>query len=576
MTLRARPVARRRGRAGWDSGERRNSLINLGFTIAIAVSALILVGYGIFSWYDSHFGAAATVNGVVITKDQFVSRLRVENFRLDYIENRIRTLMAKGRITQDDGQQQISAINQRRQQLAGLTLERLVDIQLMSQLAGERNLTATEAQIDEQLVEEATTNEQRHVWMIEIDPNVDPETGEVEDEQDREALGRAQRALARLKNGESWEDVARTASDSALAPQAGDLSWLAEESGYDQAFMKAVFAAEINVPTEIVKGEDGSYRIGRYTEVSAKELDAGFQTAIVENGIPLAEYREAARGDVIRQELTAAVVAELKQPAPQRDTLEIYIPEPNTSSSGFEVGAKVRWIVYAPNDDMAKAEDLPLTDPAWAKAKREAELTYAALKTHPNSFDSRARAESDEASAKGTGGKQPYIYGTTTIDPAIRVAALATGLQPGQLLAPLKGTDGWYVIQFMRSSEGGEDAWLESLKAKATSPAAFRQLAIDNSQAPDAKDGGDLGFITRGQMSAELEKVIFEAPVGGLSEVVSVENDGYYLFMVEAEETREPTEEQAKTLDSTGFQTWYTGEKTAADIEYLLGGATTG
>lgn len=575
MTLRARPVARRRGRAGWDSGERRNSLINLGFTIAIAVSALILVGYGLYSWYDSHFGAAATVNGTVITKDQLVSRLRVENFRLDYIESRIQTLVAKGRITRDDGDAQIGAINQRRQQLANLTLERLVDIELMTQLASERNLTTNDQLIDDQLLEEATTNEQRHVWMIEIDPVVDPDTGEAGAEQDREALGRAQRALARLKNGESWEDVARTASDSALAPQAGDLSWVAEQSGYDEAFMKAVFAAEVNAPTEIIKGEDGSYRIGRYTELAAKEVDANFQNAIAEAGIPLAEYRDAARGDVIRHELTDAVVAELKQPAPQRHTLEIYIPEPNTSSAGFEVGAKVRWIVYAPNDDMAKAPTLPATDPAWTKAKHEADLSYAAVKTHPNTFDARARAESDERSAKGTGGKQPYIFGTTTIDASVRVAALATGLQPGQVLAPVKGTAGWYVIQYLRSSEGGEDAWLESLKPKATSPAAFRQLAIDNSQAPDAKDGGDLGFITRGELSAELEKAIFEAPVGGLSDVVTVENDGFYLYMVEAEETRPPTDEQVKTLEATGFQTWYTGKKTAATITYPLGGGTT-
>ena len=45
MTLRARPVARRRGRAGWDAGDRRNSLINAGFFLAIGISVLILVGY---------------------------------------------------------------------------------------------------------------------------------------------------------------------------------------------------------------------------------------------------------------------------------------------------------------------------------------------------------------------------------------------------------------------------------------------------------------------------------------------------------------------------------------------------
>jgi len=127
MTLRARPVARRRGRAGWDSGDRRNSLINAGFFLAIGISVLILVGYAAWSWYDSHFGAAATVNGQVITKDDVRNRFAIESFRLDYISSRVTTLMAKGRISQADGQQQLQFITQRRDQLASLTVDRLVD-----------------------------------------------------------------------------------------------------------------------------------------------------------------------------------------------------------------------------------------------------------------------------------------------------------------------------------------------------------------------------------------------------------------------------------------------------------------
>ena len=104
MTLRARPVARRRGRAGWDSGDRRNSLINAGFFLAIGISALILIGYAAWSWYDDHFGAAATVNGQVISKDDVRNRARIEGFRLNYVSQRINTLLAKGRMTQADAQ----------------------------------------------------------------------------------------------------------------------------------------------------------------------------------------------------------------------------------------------------------------------------------------------------------------------------------------------------------------------------------------------------------------------------------------------------------------------------------------
>ena len=113
MTLRARPVARRRGRAGWDSGDRRNNLINLGFFLAIGLSILILIGYSVWSWYDAHYGSAAVVNGQTITKDEWLQRIKIEGFRLSYVESRIQTLMAKGRISRDDGAQQLSFIAQR-------------------------------------------------------------------------------------------------------------------------------------------------------------------------------------------------------------------------------------------------------------------------------------------------------------------------------------------------------------------------------------------------------------------------------------------------------------------------------
>ena len=158
MTLRARPVARRRGRAGWDSGDRRNSLINAGFFLAIGISVLILVGYAAWSWYDDHFGAAATVNGQVITKDDVRNRLEIEGFRLDYVESRINTLAAKGRISQADAQQQLQFIAQRRDQLASLTVQRLVDNTADGASSpADDGIAVSDEDIDKQLTDEATT-----------------------------------------------------------------------------------------------------------------------------------------------------------------------------------------------------------------------------------------------------------------------------------------------------------------------------------------------------------------------------------------------------------------------------------
>ena len=571
MTLRARPVARRRGRAGWDAGDRRNNLINLGFFAAIGLSILILVGYAAWSWYDDHFGAAATVNGQVITKDDLRSRLKIEDYNLTYVASRVQTLLALGRVSATDAQRQLDIITQRRQQLTDLTLERLVDVALQSKLAADNGITVTEADVDAQLVNLATTSEERHVWMIEVTPNADAITGGVTDEQKRVALGNAQRALARLKSGESWEDVARTASDAGNAAQSGDIGWLAKDSGYDTQFMDAVFAANLNTPTDVIEGEDGVYRIGRVTESAPASVDGTFQSGITDAGILMADYRVAARGDVVRKKLSDKIVADLSAPGLQRHVLEIYLPTPNAAANPSDEGVKVRQILFAPNDDTTKAKDLPADDPAWAKAKAEADAAYADLQLHPEKFDEMARTLSDERTAKQTGGKQPWYYTGSTVDQAFKDAILAPGLTPGQLLPPVKSTFGWHVIQFMRPIGTGDAAWLTQLKAKATSEAAFRQLAIDNSEGDGAKDGGDIGWVAKSQLADKLDKAVFAFGVGTMSDVTEVTSDGTYLFWILAEEQRSPTKEQLKIFTDSGFSTWYTKQKEAAKIEYNIG-----
>jgi parvulin-like peptidyl-prolyl isomerase len=573
MTLRARPVARRRGRAGWDSGDRRNNLINLGFFLAIGLSVLILIGYAAWSWYDDHFGSAAVVNSQVITKDDLRARIKIESFRLDYVESRIQTLMAKGRISREDGAQQISFLNQRREQLANLSLERLVDLALMTKLGTDNGIQVSEADIDQQLLEEATTSEQRHTWMIEIEPDVDPETGESTAEQKRAALVRAQQALGRLARGETWEDVARTASDSSLAPQAGDLGWVAKDSGYDEAFMEAIFAATINEPTAVIEGEDGKYRIGRYTEMDPESVDPDFPSLIDDAAIPIADYRVAVRGDVLRTKLSDKIVADLSQPGPQRHVLQIRLPEPNTSTIEVEPGTKVRWIAFAPNDDMGEAADLKEDDPAWTKAKADADAAYNILKANPQRFDELARSRSDEASGKSNGGKQPWYYPSSTIDAALKNAFVTNTDPPGTIFEPIKGQDAWFVMQIMRRT-ADEAGWLDKLKAEATDEAKFKQLARDNSEGEGAKDGGDIGWITRGELADEQDKAIFETAIGAASEVVAVSGDASYLYWIVAEETRELTEDQLDIIESNGFSYWYTREKEKADIEYTLTSST--
>jgi parvulin-like peptidyl-prolyl isomerase len=266
----------------------------------------------------------------------------------------------------------------------------------------------------------------------------------------------------------------------------------------------------------------------------------------------------------------------MSQPGPQRHVLEIYLPEPNESTTGTEDGVKVRHILFSPNDDSQAAEDLPDDDPAWAAAKKEADEAYAALKDDPDRFDEMARENSDEPSAKDTGGKQPWYYPSSSIDEEFKKAIMAEGLQPGQLLEPVKTTFGWHVIQFMRATDAGETSFLNGLKADITTVGDFRREARDNSESEDAEPDGDIGWVAKGQLTDLLDTAIFSTTVGQMSNVVTVASDGDYLFWILEEQTREPTEEQLKIFEDSGFQNWYTAQKEAADISYNVGTPSVG
>jgi peptidyl-prolyl cis-trans isomerase C len=60
----------------------------------------------------------------------------------------------------------------------------------------------------------------------------------------------------------------------------------------------------------------------------------------------------------------------------------------------------------------------------------------------------------------------------------------------------------------------------------------FAEAARRFSISPDAEQGGDLGFFGRGQMPDAFDAVVFELPIGRISELVKSEY-GFHLFRVE-------------------------------------------
>jgi parvulin-like peptidyl-prolyl isomerase len=539
-------------------------LLNLGFGITIIAALLLLVIAWGASYYNDHLAAAATVNGQSISKDAWEKQMAVNAFRADYETRRIRTLLAAGRIRSTDADTRMGLIQQRAQQTDSISLEQLVDGTIQDQLATQQGITITDADVDAKVTEEATTPELRHAWMIAVAPTLKDGETVATDEEKAAAKAKADQALADLKSGKDWDSVAKAVSTDASAAQAGDISYIDKDATLDTAFRDALMAAQKDTPTDVIEGADGTYRIGKVSEIIAPQTDATFASQIddfTSGSLPKvnqADLRAALRRDVVHDKLSAAILAPYLAAGPQREVSEIYMQEGQSENGPGAI--KVRHILYSPNGDPQTASKVQPDDPAWAAAKAKADATYAKLQANPSLFDSLARAESDEGLAKTSGGKLPYFSTEDAVDPDFMAAIEAPGLQPGQLLAPVKSAFGWHVIQIMHGPT--DQQWADKLKADIDAgKLTFADAARDNSDTYDPATGGSIGWVAKGQLKKALEDAIFAAPIGKVSDPLKVDGDGTYLFLVNQEQTREPDADQKQTLTNTVFSDWYTTEK---------------
>jgi parvulin-like peptidyl-prolyl isomerase len=568
MTFRARPVVQRNQKPSWESRDRRNFFLNLGFGLAV-VAALLILGVAVaWSYYNDHLVSVGKVDGQSITKDELRDRYQIENWRLMEARNRVRTEHAAGHMTQAqaDGQEQFIA--QQINQLASIALERIIDNRIQAKLATEEGISVSDADIDARLVEEATIKESRHAWQIEVKPE---STAGKPPTSDQIAAARKtiDGALADLKAGKAWDDIAKTVStDAATAPQAGDLGWIGkDDTQTDEAFLTALFAAPQGTPTDVVEGDDGIFRIGRVTEIAPETVDNVYTEKITNEGLDLAKYRTVVRGDVIRKKLEDKLVADASKPAPQRETSEIYLSQ--TTVDLPDDAVKVRHILYSPNDDPSGAQDgtIPADDPAWGQAKLDAEAAYAKLKADPSQFDAIARSESDEQPAlgpDGTGGVlDAYVApGSDTYTPTFSQPILDAKPSDGQILPPIKTEFGWHIVQVISHAPD-----LAKIKTRIDGGADFATIARDISEGAEASSGGDLGWVARSQLDKQLIDAIFATPVGKTSAVVSVEGQGQYLFKVMKEEERTAEGRQLEAIRSRVFNDWYQPKKDAVAIE---------
>jgi parvulin-like peptidyl-prolyl isomerase len=569
MTFRAKPVTPTRpSRSAHHGGSRRNTYLNIGFGIVVALSVLILVSVAFFGWYREHLAPAASVDGQTITRDEFRESASIEIWRIQQAIGRVNAALAAGRLTNAQASQRIQSLNSQGsgEQLAQLITERLIDTRIQARLAAEEGITVTPEQVDARIAEEKTSPEERHAWLIAVTPEVDEDADEPTAAQKAAAKEIVDQALADITSGsKTWEDVAKAVSTDSTKTSGGDLGWITRDATEDEAYLEAIFAAEVNAPTDVIETEDGAFMIGRVTEVAPETVDQAWEQKLIDAGLKMETYRGVVAAEVIREQLEDKVVADALASTAQRHVLEIAIQAPQTEPS--DAAVKVRHILFSPNDDPQAAADVAADDPAWSVAQLAAKAAYDELKEEPSKFDEMARDESDETSAQGengSGGKLPYVDNDGQFVAEFADAVLKEGLTDGQILEPVRTDFGWHVIQIMYRPP--DRAQMEKLRDQAAGGADFEQLARDFSDGSESGAGGDRGWVAEGILDARQIRAIFAAQVDGLSDIVEIEGGGTFLYKVVEERTQAPDEDQKLIIESRGFQNWYGEKKDAVTI----------
>jgi parvulin-like peptidyl-prolyl isomerase len=275
MTVRVKPTSGpKRRRSSGDSEERFQLFVTVGFIGLIVAVVLILIGAVAYAYYDSHFRPIATVGPTSISRDQWATRANLELLRISNQETRIRSQVAAGQLDGTTGDTLITSLESSKQNVASTSAEDLVDLVYKGQLANTKGLSVSDAEVQAKMDADASNPERRHVYAIFLEPQPASSTAAVTAKDRQKALENATAAAAALASGTSFEVVAQQYSTDASKTLGGDYGVISASDTVDPAWVQALFALPLNGTTPVIKGADGTYRIGTVREIAVRRCVA--------------------------------------------------------------------------------------------------------------------------------------------------------------------------------------------------------------------------------------------------------------------------------------------------------------
>jgi parvulin-like peptidyl-prolyl isomerase len=551
---------------------RRVTLLFVGLIVAVVV---IVVLAFVYDYYVGHLKPVASVGGTSITRDQWTDRAKLEYQRLVEQEASIREQISAGTLSPDEADVLLQSIASAKNNVASSSIESLIDLTFKGQLAEQAGLSVTDADVDDAIMDEGTTPEARDISVIAVTPQV---TGSAPTPADNQAaFALIQEAKAALDNGTAFEEVAKLYGDEDLKEDGGRIGFITSESTIDPAFVATIFATEKDGVTPVIRGDDGTWRIGKVNQVRAGNMDGGFEQAMRDTvGWDL--YRSQVRKEVLAQKLEDKVVADATAgDIDQAHVAEILLEADTIAAPSEDEGqVKAAHILYSPNDDPSAAQALDPADPAWEAARIEAQTAADQLnkvadkELRAKAFATRARSQSDDTGSGANGGDLGYFSRQMMVPEFADPLFENTELQPNDIVGPVKSDFGYHVILFQDRTPGVQERIDEVVAALGAEGADFAAVAKELSDGAEASIGGDLGWLAKGQLPEESWTAITALEPGAWTGEAIPEDDGYHFYQLIEQGKRPLDVAQKAILGATVFDDWFAPQKDQAETDGVI------
>jgi parvulin-like peptidyl-prolyl isomerase len=576
MTSRLRPTTRRRPRFSLGDEDRQGALVVAAFAVVVGLLIVLLVGAWALSFYQTNLRPVANVGGYEISPGLARDRGNLLNLRITREKNRVLEARTADEIDSQAAAARLQELSTQDEELQFTAVENLIDIVYQSQLAAEMNLTPTDEEVVQREAHEMSGVERRHVRLITIEPEVSEGATGATFRQQREAREQANSARAELLAGTPFDQVhARYSNDDDL-PEGGDLGFISRANGLDATLRNRLFELEAGEVSEVIRGQDGDYRVAQVVEVRTGAEDPGFR-ADLEQRLSIQNYRHFLAWEIASERLQARIMGDALNGTHEQVRLG-HIRIDNVSPAdeiGGEDEDQVHYseILFSPDDDPIEAPNLAEDDPAWEVARQEAEAALAELRAIEDEtarldrFREIAREDSDN---EGTGDEGGDAGPVTSDIPPSEVAEVLFDQQhePEMLLDAVRAENGYYLLWFHERLDPPSERLEQLTQALAQAEVDWAALVTEYSDDVQSRDEqGEIGWWTQSmlnQIDDELGDDVFQLPVEGIHEPVGL-GSSTHVFRVFERAEREIDADQARFIRTSHFEDWYSDRKDEAE-----------